>query len=123
MTPNGYEPENVAHWSDLTEQSNGRAVGRDPMTLPTDVLTSAGHGPRRTEAIVSALGDIALVDGLKGYGDLRRQCLSCAENAAEVRRCIIIDCAAWPYRMGRNPHNPRRGSNPFARRPTGRIAA
>jgi hypothetical protein len=32
--------------------------------------------------------------------------LSRAENAAEVRRCAIIDCPLWPYRMGKNPHNP-----------------
>jgi hypothetical protein len=39
--------------------------------------------------------------------------LSCAENAAEVRRCAIINCPLWPYRMGRNPHNPKRGKLPI----------
>ena len=32
--------------------------------------------------------------------------------AAEVRRCATVDCPFWPYRMGRNPHNPRRGERP-----------
>jgi hypothetical protein len=31
----------------------------------------------------------------------------------EVRRCAIIDCPLWPYRMGKNPHNPKRGANPL----------
>lgn len=114
MTPHGYAPENVGHLDHLTEIADGRRVGRDPMALPVDVLTAAGHGPRRTTRIVSALGDVPLVDGLRRYKDLRRQCLACAENAAEVRRCAIIDCPVWPYRMGRNPHNPSRGVNPFA---------
>jgi hypothetical protein len=46
---------------------------------------------------------------------LRQHCLTCAENAAEVRRCGVIDCPMWAYRLGRNPHNPRRGRNPFAK--------
>jgi hypothetical protein len=92
-----------------------KRIGRDPMSLPTELLNAAGHGPRQTRAIVSAMGDVALVDGLKSYKDLRRQCLACAESAAEVRRCICIDCPIWPYRMGRNPHNPKRGRNPFQR--------
>ena len=78
-----------------------------------EVLTAAGHGPRRTSSVVSALGDVPLVDGLKRCKDLRRQCLACAENAPEVRLGASIDCPVWPYRMGKNPHNPRRGINPF----------
>ncbi len=49
------------------------------------------------------------------YKELRRVvCAGCAENMAEVRRCAVTNCPIWPYRMGRNPHNPRRGKNPFA---------
>jgi hypothetical protein len=36
------------------------------------------------------------------------------QNAAETRRCTTIHCPFWPYRMGTNPHNPRRGVNPFS---------
>ena len=115
MTPHGYEPENVGALDLLTEVVDGRRVGRDPMGLPVEVLTAAGHPNRGTRRVVGAMGDVPLVDGLARHKDLRRQCLACAETVAEVRRCAIIDCPIWAYRMGRNPHNPRRGVNPFAR--------
>jgi len=36
---------------------------------------------------------------------IRLKCLDCScENAAEVKRCHIEDCALWSFRMGRNPH-------------------
>jgi hypothetical protein len=92
-----------------------RRIGLDPMAVPLDVLTAAGHGPRRTAGIVSALATALELDlgGLREYRDLRGYCLGCAENSAEVRRCAVINCPFWPYRMGRNPHNPKRGTNPF----------
>lgn len=114
MTPRGYEPENAEYLDALTEAVNGRRIGRDPMELPTDLLTAAGHGNRRTSSVVVAMGDVPLAAGLVRHKHLRRHCLGCAENSAEVRRCAIIDCPMWPYRMGRNPHDPRRGRNPFA---------
>ena len=114
MMADGYVPENGDHFEALTEVIDGRRRGgRDPMALDTAILTAAGHGPHRSRAIITAMGDMALAEGVRGYTSLRRQCLVCAENAAEVRRCVIIDCPIWPYRMGRNPHNPRRGTNPF----------
>ena len=40
-------------------------------------------------------------------------CAPCSDdNLAEVRRCATYDCPAWAFRMGRNPHNPRRGVKP-----------
>jgi hypothetical protein len=117
MTPNGYRPENFEHLEALTEVVPGkwtRRVGRDPLTLSVEVLTAAGHGPRRTRDIIAAMGGEEVIDPtIREYSDLRRHCLSCKENAAEVRRCAIINCPMWPYRMGRNPHNPQRGINPF----------
>ncbi len=74
---------------------------------------AAGHGPRETRRVVGAMGDIPMPEGIKSYKDLRRHCLTCAETIPEVRHCTIIDCPIWPYRMGRNPHNPKRGINPF----------
>ena len=115
MTPSGYRPENDAWFNSLTESVDGVPQGRDPMTISLAVLVQSGHGPRETRRIVSAMGDVALAEGLRGYRDLRRQCFECVENAAEVRRCDVIDCPIWPYRMGRNPHNPRRGKLPFGK--------
>lgn len=40
---------------------------------------------------------------------IRRKCLSCAENAAEVKRCEITDCALYELRMGKRP----KGSKPL----------
>ena len=115
MTPSGYLPENHEWRDTLTEVVSGRRQGKDPMSLPTAILTAAGHGPRRTRDVVAALGDVPLNCEVRAHKDLRGHCLGCQENAAEVRRCTIINCPLWPYRMGRNPHNPRRGRNPFAK--------
>ena len=114
MTPDrGYEPENDEYFDLLTEvDENGRRVGRDPMDIPLDLLTASGHPALRTRSLKAAMKDVVLVDELKRHKDLRQQCLTCAENAAEVRHCAVIDCPFWLYRTGRNPHNPRRGVKP-----------
>jgi hypothetical protein len=44
MTPRGYQPENAAFLDQLTEHAGIVArIGRDPGTIPLDVLTAAGH--------------------------------------------------------------------------------
>jgi hypothetical protein len=96
-------------------------AGRDPMSLPTDLLTASGHPPRRTAELVAAFvradgGDcLTWRQNVKEYADIRLHvCLPCvAGNVAEVRRCSTINCPFWPYPMGRNPHNTQRGVNPF----------
>jgi hypothetical protein len=114
MTGNGYEPENWEWLTVLTyTDSEGRRVGRNPMSIPPEVLTAAGHGPRRTKSVIRALGDEPVDASIVRHRHLRRHCLSCATTPGEVRRCAIIDCPVWPYRMGRNPHHPQRGCNPF----------
>lgn len=40
---------------------------------------------------------------------IRKKCLSCAENAAEVKRCEITDCALYEFRMNTRP----KGSRPL----------
>ena len=67
MTADGYRPENWAWVDHLTKPddetgrvySDGtpRRIGRDPTSIPLEVLTASGHGPRETRRIVSALGD------------------------------------------------------------------
>lgn len=35
---------------------------------------------------------------------IRTKCLDCSnEQPSEVRRCLVTDCALYPYRFGRNP--------------------
>ena len=42
-------------------------------------------------------------------GSIRRKCLDCcAWQAVEVERCVMTNCALWPYRQGRDPFSNRR---------------
>ena len=107
--------------------SNGKTEkqceGLDPRKIDPAVLTAAGHGPKRTSALVAAFnkvmgGEIFAVEfaRIKRHTHIRAYCKTCVENEAEVRGCTTFWCPFWPYRMGCNPHNPRRGRNPFAAR-------
>lgn len=58
----------------------GELVGRDPRSL------TAGEWPlslRRTRGEA-----------------IRAKCLDCSLNSAEVRKCVVVTCALWPYRTG-----------------------
>jgi hypothetical protein len=62
-----------------------------PATMTVAELEALGLRPRSTLAVI------------------RAKCLDCcAGNKAEVRRCAMIDCPAWAYRMGSNPFRHRR---------------
>jgi hypothetical protein len=124
MTDSGYQPENY-QWLDqlLERDEHGKPVGRDPMDVPLDVLKSAGHPSRRTVTLVAAWsdrGDEPLFAPIKEVRDIRNHCLECSAGVArEVRECRIINCPFWAYRLGRNPHNPRRGTRPtFGSKPS-----
>ena len=40
---------------------------------------------------------------------IREKCLDCCcGHAAEVRKCVAVDCALWPFRMGTNPFRKKR---------------
>ena len=42
---------------------------------------------------------------------IRRKCIDCSGgNQPEVRKCTVIGCALWPYRLGRNPFSANRGN-------------
>ena len=68
------------------EQRDGDDVGRDPRAMSADELTQLGH---------------SRVSPLRA---LRLKCLDCCnESSQEVRLCTAVDCASWPFRMGKNP--------------------
>ena len=129
MTKTGYQPENH-EWRDwlCDRDESGRLIGKDPMTLPLDVLTASGHPRTSARSVVFRLrvmqgqdigemrdDPLPLPTPHKLRKEVRLYCLGCCNgNDAEVRRCAIYDCPAWAFRMGRNPHNPKRGINPFA---------
>jgi len=100
------------------------------MDIPLDVLSAAGHPQTRVSALIFRLRVMhGVVEGeARGDGFLERQsqdfpkrltevrdvvCMPCSgDSFAEIRRCAIYDCPAWAFRMGRNPHNPKRGQRP-----------
>lgn len=119
MTADGWQPENVA-WIDVLapRTAEGYRAEVNPMQVDPAVLTASGHPPtHRAAAIIGRLRDMPIGKRAPNGGpwrltNLRQFCLTCAENRAEVRRCVCIECPIWPYRMGHNPHHPRRGIMP-----------
>lgn len=84
---------------------------RDPRLLMTspyesDGGTLVGCDPRTAEAAAI----LAAQDRPKSRGKaLRAKCIDCAGgSAAEVRKCTALECALWPFRMGRSPFRPPR---------------
>ena len=103
----------------LCDDKGKHCVGRDPLTIPTEILTLAGHPRRRTRDLIAAFnnatgGENLGLERVSGYRAIGGWCLRCLDgNAPQVRRCSTINCPFWPHRLGRNPHNPKRGTNPF----------
>lgn len=74
-TPAGLEPGDGGH-----------AIGRDPRTMTQGELRAMGHEPMSPLAAI------------------RLRCLDCCgEQPSEVLKCTAVRCAAWPFRMNRNP--------------------
>jgi hypothetical protein len=60
-------------------------IGRDPRKMQIADLRALGHGGVLLRAV-------------------RENCIECCGgNEAEVRRCRLVWCPMWPYRMGSNP--------------------
>jgi hypothetical protein len=74
----------------LESSPDGELVGRDPRKV-----TAA-------EFAAATLGDKPILKVI------RAKCMDCcAEQEAEVRRCVVVTCPNWPYRMGANPFRTR----------------
>jgi len=40
---------------------------------------------------------------------IREKCIDCScGDTSEVRKCVAVDCALWPFRMGTNPFRKKR---------------
>jgi len=66
-------------------------VGRDPREMTREELTACGH---ESMPVLSAI---------------RAKCLDCSSDApSEVRRCTVVGCPLWPFRMGTNPFRAER---------------
>jgi hypothetical protein len=60
---------------------------RDPRKMTVAALTARGHPPISRAAAI------------------RANCLDCCgDNAAEVRRCAVLSCPLWPFRLRTNPY-------------------
>lgn len=45
--------------------------------------------------------DFTVDNALRPRAAMRKKCLECATTSENVRKCHIVDCALWPYRMGK----------------------
>jgi hypothetical protein len=72
---------------DLVEPDiHGNDMGRDPRKIARDVLAQY-HPPM---PVLKAI---------------RAKCIDCSGGSAdEARKCTVLGCALWPFRMGTNPH-------------------
>jgi hypothetical protein len=68
------------------ERRDGHDIGRDPRGMTPDELMSLGHVRMSAQQA------------------LRLRCIDCSgASAAEVRLCTLVQCPAWPFRMGSSP--------------------
>jgi hypothetical protein len=67
------------------EADDGHMIGRDPRQV--------------------SLGEIRLLELQESPAKaIRSKCIDCSGgNAAEARKCVAVNCALWPFRMGSNP--------------------
>jgi hypothetical protein len=69
----------------LERAEGGEKVGKTPGKIKLETLRALGHPE----------------SPIKG---IRAKCLDCSGDVpSEVRKCVTIHCALWPFRMGVNP--------------------
>lgn len=78
------------HTEAATIEGEPAQIGRDPRQMTEADLVALGHHKR---PLLRAI---------------RANCIECAgNNEAEVRRCRMVACPMWPYRMATNPFQRR----------------
>ena len=76
----------------------GELIGKHPGDVPSDFLSLKFRAQNPLNAI-------------------REKCLDCCcANAAEVRKCVAVDCPLWPFRMGTNSFRKKRELSPAEKR-------
>src|SRR6476469_10033616 len=72
------------------QADEGELIGKHPNEVPSQFLSLKFRAQNPLKAI-------------------RERCFDCCcGNAAEVRKCVAIDCPSWPFRMGTNPFRKKR---------------
>jgi len=83
------------------EIDSGELIGRRPEDVPSEILALKFRAQNPLKAV-------------------REKCLDCCcGNATEVRKCVAVDCALWPFRTGTNPFRKRRELSPNQKRELG----
>ena len=73
---------------------NGELIGKHPSDVTSQFLSLNFRAQNPQKAI-------------------REKCLDCCcGNAAEIRKCVAVDCSLWPFRMGTNPFRKKRELSP-----------
>jgi hypothetical protein len=85
--------------------------------LPTkDDIYKSQECPDPREMSIEALAGVGH-EKISATKAIRAKCLDCCgDNAAEVRRCHIVDCSLWPFRMGSSPFRPKLSEDEKQRR-------
>lgn len=72
------------------QADGGELIGKSPSDVPSKLLSQNFRAQNPLKAI-------------------REKCVDCCcGDASEVRKCVAIDCALWPFRMRTNPFRKRR---------------
>jgi hypothetical protein len=72
------------------QADEGELVGKHPSDVPSQILSLNFRAQNPLKAI-------------------REKCLDCCcGNAAEVRKCVAVNCPLWPLRMRTNPFRKKR---------------
>ncbi len=80
----------VSHTEMGMVEGSPAEIGRDPRDMTVEEFQALGHEAR---PLLKAI---------------RANCIGCCGGAeGEVRRCRIVDCDLWPFRMGSNPFRTR----------------
>ena len=67
------------------QADGGELIGKHPGEVPSEILSQKFRAQTPLRAI-------------------REKCIDCSYgDTSEVRKCVAVDCALWPYRMGKNP--------------------
>ena len=72
------------------QADGGELIGKSPSDVPSKILSQNFRAQNPLKAI-------------------REKCVDCCcGDSSEVRKCVAVDCALWPFRMRTNPFRKRR---------------
>lgn len=84
-------------------------MDRDTYLEISSSSDDAGEKVGRTPASLSTEELLALPGPQSPIRAIRAKCVDCSGGSqSEARKCVMVDCALWPFRMGRNVFHGRR---------------